>query len=152
MGTPGIVSSSRATPSIRATACPRATLKTPVELTLDTLAGRFRPLIIWNLFWGARPFSELMRHTCGITKRTLRTELSEMERLGLVRRELRLGHSRQAEYSLTPLGQTLRPLIGAMYEWGLNCLKPPDRVRNATGGIGPRPIGRGLEETRSLDR
>ena len=90
----------------------------PLELALDAISGPHRPLIVWGLFWGARPFSELMRHVPDITKKALRRELADMERLGLVCREVRQG-GRRAEYSLSPLGQTLRPAVGALYEWGL---------------------------------
>ena len=93
--------------------------QSPVELTLAALEGRFRALIIWHLFWSAKPFSDLMRSIPGITKKALRRELSQMERLGLLRREVSLGGRRQADYSLTSLGQSLKPLVGAMYEWGL---------------------------------
>ncbi|MHC4180672.1 MAG: winged helix-turn-helix transcriptional regulator [Planctomycetota bacterium] len=127
---------SRSTPSITARDSSPVPIKGPVEVTLDALEGRYRPLIVWHLFWGARPFSELMRHTPGITKKTLRQELAEMERLGLVRREVRLGRTRKAEYSLTPLGQTLKPLVAAMYEWGLHRLRAPARLRNCTAGAG----------------
>lgn len=93
--------------------------KTPLDLALEALEGRYRPQIVWGLFWGARPFSELMRHIPEITKKALRRELAEMEKLGLVCRYVRPGSNRRAEYSLSPFGQTLRPLVGAMYEWGL---------------------------------
>lgn len=95
--------------------------RTPIELTLEALRGPFRPLIVWGLFWGRRPFSELMRRIPDVTKKTLRRELTEMERMGLVRRDVRDGSNRRAEYSLSPLGETLRPVVGAMYEWGLRC-------------------------------
>ncbi len=91
----------------------------PVELALTALEGRFRALIIWHLFWSAKPFSDLMRGIPGITKKVLRRELVHMERLGLLRREAGPGAGRKADYSLTPLGQSLKPLVGAMYEWGL---------------------------------
>jgi DNA-binding HxlR family transcriptional regulator len=100
------------------------------------LEGRFRLLIVWQLFWGARPYTELMRNIARITKKTLRRELAEMEKLGLIRRELRAGSGRRAEYFLTPLGQTLKPLVGAMYEWGLSRLKAGDRLRDSTAGAG----------------
>lgn len=96
----------------------------PMEVTLQALEGR-RPLIVWNLFWGARSFSELMRSIPGITKKVLRRELAEMERQGLVSREVRSGGNRKADYSLTPLGQSLKPLVASMYEWGLFRLKAP---------------------------
>ncbi len=47
-----------------------------------------------------------------------------MERIGLVVRDVRPGCNRRASYSLSPLGETLRPLVGAMYEWGLLCAGP----------------------------
>jgi len=98
---------------------PTQRLATPLERTLQALAGPYRPLVVWGLFWGARPFSDLMRHVPEISKKALRRELADMERLGLVCREVRPGSNRRAEYSLSPLGQTLRPVVGAMYEWGL---------------------------------
>jgi DNA-binding HxlR family transcriptional regulator len=42
-----------------------------------------------------------------------------MERHGLVARQVRFSGSRKAEYALTPYGETLKPIVGAMYEWGL---------------------------------
>jgi DNA-binding HxlR family transcriptional regulator len=96
----------------------------PIERTLEVLRGPFRPLVVWALFWGARPFSELMRHVPDVTKKALRRELADMERLGLVCRDVRVDSNRRAEYSLSPLGATLRPVVGAMYEWGLLCGQP----------------------------
>ena len=96
----------------------RESARSPMEVTLQALEGQ-RPLIVWHLFWGARSFSELMRSISGITKKVLRRELAEMERQGLVSREVRFGGNRKADYSLTPLGQSLKPLVASMYEWGL---------------------------------
>lgn len=108
---------------------PASVRKTPVEVALEALEGPFRALIVWHLFWGARPFSELMRLTSGITKKQLRWELSEMEKLGLVRKEVRLGGGRKADYSLTGRGQTLKPVVASMYEWGLLWMR--SRARTA---------------------
>jgi DNA-binding HxlR family transcriptional regulator len=98
----------------------------PVEAALDVL-DRWKALIVWHLFWGARPFCELMRSTEGISKKTLRWELAEMERHGLVRKQVRSGTNRKAEYSLSPLGESLKPIVAAMYEWGLQALQDPRR-------------------------
>jgi len=111
--------------------------RTPIELTVEVLRGPFRPLIVWALFWGPRPFSELMRHVPNVTKKTLRRELAEMERIGLVLREVRPDSNRRASYSLSPFGETLRPVVGAMYEWGLLCAGPcrsrHDHTHGSTG-------------------
>jgi len=109
----------------------------PMELALEALRGPLRPFIVWALFWGAKPFSELMRHIPEVTKKALRRELADMERIGFVCRDVRPGSNRQAEYSLSPLGGTLRPVVGAMYEWGLLCAQPrrasQERMRARSG-------------------
>lgn len=76
-----------------------------------------------------------MRITEGISKKILRRELADMERHGLIRRQARMGGARKAEYALTPLGETLKPIVGAMYQWGLH--HAAGRV--PTYGAGPLP-------------
>jgi len=109
----------------------------PVQVTLDAIGDHWKTLIVWHLFWGARPFCELMRTTEGISKKILRRELADMERHGLVRKQARVGAiagaARKAEYSLTPLGETLKPIVGAMYQWGLHHAPGRDLM---FGGIG----------------
>jgi DNA-binding HxlR family transcriptional regulator len=111
--------------------------RTPIELTVEVLRGPFRSLIVWGLFWGPRSFSELMRHVPDVTKRALRRELVEMERLGLVVRDVRPDTNRKAFYALSPFGESLRPVVGAMYEWGLLCAEPrrssDERTRSRAG-------------------
>lgn len=100
-----------------------ATAPSPLEVTLGILDGRWKPLLIWQLFWGARPFCELMRRMPGMTKKRLRRELADMEQQGLVRRAV--SENRKASYGLTPLGETLKPVVGGMYEWGLRFVVAP---------------------------
>jgi DNA-binding HxlR family transcriptional regulator len=129
----------RPAPRVAALPAPRPPLRsrTPIELTVEVLRGPFRPLIVWALFWGPRPFSELMRHVPDVTKKALRRELVELERIGLVLREVRPDSNRRASYSLSPFGESLRPVVGAMYEWGLLCAGPcrssHERERTGSG-------------------
>ena len=104
-----------------------ASAPTPIEVTLSVLDGRWKALLVWQLFWGARPFCELMRRTPGITKKALRRHLADMERQGLVRRTVSPDIRRKTSYSLTPLGETLKPIVGGMYEWGLRTA--PEHLR-----------------------
>jgi DNA-binding HxlR family transcriptional regulator len=92
--------------------------RSPMETALDLLDGRRRPLLVWHLFWGPRAFGELLRLTGG-TKRVLRQELTALEACGLLCKEQRTRDSRRAEYRLTSFGETLKPLLGAFYAWGL---------------------------------
>ncbi len=93
--------------------------RTPLEAALDAVGDRHRLLIVWHLFWGPRSFSDLMRNTAGITKKARRLALVEMEMRGLVRRDAPFGAGRRIEYSLTPLGESLKPIVAGLYEWGL---------------------------------
>jgi DNA-binding HxlR family transcriptional regulator len=78
-----------------------------------------------------------MRHVPDISKRALRRELVELERIGLVVRDVPPDSNRRAFYALSPFGETLRPVVGAMYEWGLLCAVPrrsrEERLRSRTG-------------------
>jgi DNA-binding HxlR family transcriptional regulator len=95
----------------------------PLESALELLT-RERTLVVWSLFWGPRTFSELLRVREGVTKKALRHELTEMERCGLVRREVRLDATRRVDYALTAFGESVKPLVAVLYEWGLTVARP----------------------------
>ena len=102
-------------------------LRLPVALALDVIGERRRILILWQLFWGARPYGELMRALVGVSKKNLRHELVALERSGLVRRVVRENGNRRAQYKLTAFGETLKPLLAMLYDWGLALQKQPSR-------------------------
>ena len=91
----------------------------PVERTLDVIGGRWKVLIIRELFQGVRRFNELQRSLHGITQKMLTQQLREMEADGIVHREIYLQVPPKVEYSLTPLGESLKPILEGMHEWGL---------------------------------
>jgi DNA-binding HxlR family transcriptional regulator len=91
----------------------------PAEMTLDIIGGRWKVLILWQLFQGARRFSELFRALDGITQKMLTQQLRELEKDGIVHRQVYPQIPPKVEYSLTPLGGSLRPVVDAMCEWGL---------------------------------
>jgi DNA-binding HxlR family transcriptional regulator len=90
----------------------------PVEATLEAIGGRWKVLILYELFNGTRRFGELHRSLHGITQKMLTQQLREMERDGLVHREVYMQVPPKVEYSLTSLGKTLRPVLDAMHLWG----------------------------------
>lgn len=91
----------------------------PAEITLAVIGGRWKTLLLYNLFQGVKRFSELQRALTGITQKMLTQQLREMERDGLVHREVFPEVPPKVEYSLTPLGKTLEPVVRAMCEWGI---------------------------------
>lgn len=89
----------------------------PTETTLDLIAGRWKVLVIFWLLKGARRFNQLQRDLSGITHRTLAKQLKEMEADRLVTRHDFGEIPPRVEYSLTPRGRSLEPVLMAMDAW-----------------------------------
>jgi DNA-binding HxlR family transcriptional regulator len=90
----------------------------PVERTLDILGGRWKVLILRELFVEVKRFNQLHRALHGITQKMLTQQLREMEADGLIHREVYPQVPPKVEYSLTPLGDSLKPVLDAMHDWG----------------------------------
>ena len=91
----------------------------PAEMTLDIIGGRWKVLILWQLFQSERRFSELFRALDGITQKMLTQQLRELEHDGIVHRTVYRQVPPKVEYSLTSLGGSLRPVVDAMCKWGM---------------------------------
>jgi len=90
----------------------------PAERTLDLIHGRWKVPILWELFrGGTMRFSELRRALGSCTQKMLAQQLREMERDGLVKRKVYAEVPPKVEYSLTPAGASLKPVVDAMVEW-----------------------------------
>jgi DNA-binding HxlR family transcriptional regulator len=93
----------------------------PAEKTLDLLHGRWKVPILWELFDApVLRFSELRRRLYPCTQKMLAQHLREMERDGLVKRKVFAQVPPRVEYSLTPAGKSLRPVVQAMVNWAQN--------------------------------
>lgn len=90
----------------------------PVEVTVEVIGGKWKCTILWWLRQGSKRFSELMQLIPAITRKVLTNQLRELEADGLIRREVYRETPRRVEYSLTPQGETLRPITELMCEWG----------------------------------
>ncbi|ELS31769.1 MULTISPECIES: winged helix-turn-helix transcriptional regulator [Pseudanabaena] len=94
-----------------------------VEATLEAIGGKWKVLILHELFNGTKRFGEVHRNLRGITQKMLTQQLREMERDGLVHREVYMQVPPKVEYSLTALGKTLQPVLEAMHLWGKRYLE-----------------------------
>jgi DNA-binding HxlR family transcriptional regulator len=94
----------------------------PVERTLEVIGGRWKVLILRELFQGVKRFGQLHRALQGITQKMLTQQLREMEQDGIIHREVYLQVPPKVEYSLTPLGESLKPIIDVMHDWGVRHL------------------------------
>ena len=89
-----------------------------VEVTLNLIGGKWKGLILWHLCQKTLRFSQLKRRTSGVTQKMLTQQLRELERDGLVHREVYPQVPPKVEYSLTEKGRSLENLLTLMCEWG----------------------------------
>lgn len=90
-----------------------------VETTLKVIGGRWKVLILRELLVGMQRFNQLHRSLPGITQKMLTQQLRELEEDGIIHRQVYPQVPPKVEYSLTPLGASLKPVLEAMHEWGL---------------------------------
>ncbi|HYW09870.1 MAG TPA: helix-turn-helix domain-containing protein, partial [Longimicrobium sp.] len=90
----------------------------PVVAAVDRIGGKWKPIIIHYLLERTHRFGELRRRIPSATQQMLTLQLREMERDGLVHREVYREVPPRVEYSLTPLGRRLEPLLQEMIRWG----------------------------------
>jgi DNA-binding HxlR family transcriptional regulator len=97
----------------------------PVETTLDVIGGKWKGILLYHLIDGKKRFNEFRKLYPGITQRMLTLQLRELERDGVIHREVYKEVPPKVEYSLTEFGRTLEPIILLMKDWGE---KHKDRV------------------------
>jgi len=90
----------------------------PVETALMMMGDRWKVLIVRNLLTGTKRFGELKKGLDGISQKVLTDHLRIMEENGLINRKVYAEVPPKVEYSLTPLGQSLKPIHDAMCKWG----------------------------------
>jgi DNA-binding HxlR family transcriptional regulator len=96
------------------------------ELTLSVIEGKWKLVILCHLgLKGTKRFSELKNLIPNITQQMLTNQLRELEKDGLVHREVYPVVPPKVEYSLTEQGKSLMPILEMLEVWGKNYLKPP---------------------------
>ena len=90
----------------------------PVSHTLHLIGGKYKALLLWHLTGQTLRFNELHKLVPEATPKMLTQQLRELEANSLIHREVYPVIPPKVEYSLTPLGQSLFPILEAMYRWG----------------------------------
>lgn len=98
-------------------------LNCPVNATLRLIGGKYKSLILWHLTGEILRYNELQKLIPQATAKMLTQQLRELERDGLLHREVFPVVPPKVEYSLTDLGRSLQPLLIAMYDWGASYMK-----------------------------
>lgn len=92
--------------------------KCTIRGILDVIGGKWSMPIIYTLFSGTKRFSEVERSIPNINSRMLVKELKNMEANGIVVRKVFATVPPTVEYTLTPKGRKLEPILCALHRWG----------------------------------
>lgn len=92
----------------------------PVATTLQLIGNKWKILILRNLL--ARPwrFNELQKSLDGISQKVLTDNLRAMESDGIITRTVYAEVPPRVEYALSDLGESMRPILAAMHDWGMS--------------------------------
>ena len=90
----------------------------PVETTLTLIGDKWKVLILRDLLPGTKRFGELKKSIGSVSQKVLTAQLRAMEENGLVHRKVYAEVPPRVEYSLTELGQSLKPILDSMWAWG----------------------------------
>jgi len=89
-----------------------------VELAVDVIGGKWRPVILAHLKEGVHRYGELRRRIPDMSEKMLVQRLRELQQDGLIERidyQVKPAH---VEYRLTEEGWSLAPVLQALYDWG----------------------------------
>jgi DNA-binding HxlR family transcriptional regulator len=92
----------------------------PIQAIVDTIGGKWKLSILYQLFQGTKRYGELRRLVPKATERMLTLQLRELEAAGIVLRTVYPEVPPKVEYSLTELGWSLEPVLQTMLDWSVN--------------------------------
>lgn len=90
----------------------------PVATTVQMIGSKWKLLIMRNLLTRPWRFNELQKSLEGISQKVLTDSLRSMESDGIIIRTVFAEIPPRVEYSLSELGESMRPIINSMEQWG----------------------------------
>ena len=90
----------------------------PVATTVALIGSKWKLLIMRNLLVRPWRLNELKRDLAGISQKMLTDSLRSMEADGIITRTVYPEVPPRVEYALSELGESMRPVIRSMEEWG----------------------------------
>ena len=107
----------------------------PSRAVLEMLAEKWALLVVHTLANGPARTSQLRRQVGGISEKMLIQTLRRLERNGFVSRRAYPEVPPRVEYSLTPLGRSLEPVIRSLWTWGNGYLEVRRTAPRALNGV-----------------
>ncbi len=93
----------------------KASYGCPVELALDFVGGKWKTVILARLKEAPQRYGDLRARIDGLSDKMLTERLKDLERLDLVEKR---SDGTAIVYRLTDRGESLRPVLDALYAWG----------------------------------
>jgi DNA-binding HxlR family transcriptional regulator len=90
----------------------------PFTTTIGLIGGRWKSIILYLLSDHTRRFGEIAARMPSISRKVLSEKLKELEADGLINRKQYKEIPPRVDYSLTALGESLRPILKDMATWG----------------------------------
>ena len=87
----------------------------PVELALEFVGGKWKTVILARLKERPLRYGELRALIPQLSDKMLTERLADLRDLGLIEP---VGGRRDAGYRLSARGESLRPILQALYDWG----------------------------------
>lgn len=100
----------------------KVTFTCPVEATLSLIGGKYKPIILWHLIKQPLHYMELQRLISNATPKMLSQQLRDLEKSGMISREVIPEKPPKTIYSLTSFGKSIIPVLDAMCNWGIGYL------------------------------
>ncbi len=91
----------------------------PVATTVQLIGSKWKLLILRNLLIRPWRFNELQKDLAGISQKVLTESLRKMEEDGIITRTVFAEVPPKVEYALSELGESMRPIIKVMEQWGI---------------------------------
>ena len=90
------------------------------SIAMELIGGKWKSVILVYLTDGKKRYNELRKLISTITERTLSLQLKQLEKDGLITRKVYTKKPPlKVEYALTPFGESLKPVLIAIAEWGM---------------------------------
>ncbi|RDI43433.1 winged helix-turn-helix transcriptional regulator [Aquicella lusitana] len=89
-----------------------------IEAALSVIGNKWKGVILFHLLDGTKRFNELRRLIPSVTQRMLTLQLRELEKDLIIKRKVYPQVPPKVEYTLTEFGQSLRPILLSLREWG----------------------------------
>jgi len=93
-----------------------------INASLKVIGDKWTGLIVRDLATETQRFSHLQQSLRGISPRTLSERLDRLQACGVITKQVYAEVPPRTEYSLTPKGRDLLPILEAMADWGLKYL------------------------------